>query len=95
MSRPDLPGDPWRYTTWEGAERASLLAGARLTLREKLAWLEEAADLVEHLGSAAKGDGPAGSPRVGPVSPGVDLDRPRELLVAEDLARYGRADEKE
>ena len=49
-TRIELPGDPWQYATWEGAERAQLLAGAQLTLREKLVWLEQAADLVERLG---------------------------------------------
>ena len=48
--RIELPGDPWQYATWEGAERARLLAGAQLGLREKLQWLEEASELVERLG---------------------------------------------
>jgi len=37
----DLPPDPWEATTWEGSRRAALLAGARMTLAEKLEWLEE------------------------------------------------------
>jgi hypothetical protein len=34
--------DPWASATWEGAARANLLAGARTSLAERLAWLEEA-----------------------------------------------------
>ena len=48
-TRIELPGDPWQYATWEGAKRAQLLAGAQLTLREKLEWLEQAAELAERL----------------------------------------------
>ena len=53
MVKPELPGDPWQYTTWEGAERAHLLAGAQLSLRQKLAWLEEAAELANRLAPVA------------------------------------------
>ena len=41
MSKPILPGDPWQYTTWEGAELADLLIGRQTPLDEKLAWIEE------------------------------------------------------
>ncbi len=58
--RIELPGDPWQYATWEGAARAQLLAGAQLGLREKLEWLEAAAELVERLGRS-----PATGSRVG------------------------------
>lgn len=33
----------WSGTTWEDAERNTLLAGSTLSFREKLLWLEEAA----------------------------------------------------
>jgi hypothetical protein len=32
--------DPWSQATWEGAELATLMQGARMTMAEKLAWLE-------------------------------------------------------
>jgi hypothetical protein len=35
------PQDPWFSATWEGAALSSLLAGARLSLEDKLAWLED------------------------------------------------------
>jgi hypothetical protein len=34
--------DPWAAASWEGAELATLRAGARLTFAEKVAWLEQA-----------------------------------------------------
>ena len=52
----DLPGDPWQYATWEGAERARLIAGCRLSLREKLAWLEEAAEWVQSMDRSTPGE---------------------------------------
>ena len=54
MTRPDLPGDPWEYATWEGAERAQLLAGAQMSFRDKLLWLEQAAAWVERMESARR-----------------------------------------
>lgn len=39
--------DPWASATWEGAARGHLLAGARLTMAEKLAWLEDTGRLAE------------------------------------------------
>lgn len=33
--------DAWYWATWQGAADATLLAGARLTLAQKLDWLEE------------------------------------------------------
>jgi hypothetical protein len=41
--------DPWESMTWEGAAKANLIAGANLTLPEKLAWLEEINDLARNL----------------------------------------------
>lgn len=38
---PENP-DPWASATFEGAELATLRAGARLTFTEKVAWLEQA-----------------------------------------------------
>ncbi|HLA79289.1 MAG TPA: hypothetical protein VJU18_17060, partial [Vicinamibacteria bacterium] len=43
------PVGGWEQATWSGARQAGLQAGARLTLAEKLAWLEQAHRLVEHL----------------------------------------------
>jgi hypothetical protein len=34
--------DPWAESTYEGAELAQLLYGARLTFDEKVSWLEQA-----------------------------------------------------
>ncbi len=45
---PELQRDPWFYATWEGNEIATLLAGARLTLPEKLQWLEDACRMAEY-----------------------------------------------
>ena len=39
----------WARATWEGARLAVLREGARMTLREKLAWLESAHRLAERL----------------------------------------------
>lgn len=35
--------DPWARASWEGAESEILAVGARMTLAERLRWLEEAA----------------------------------------------------
>jgi deoxyinosine 3'endonuclease (endonuclease V) len=34
--------DPWALASWEGAESEMLAVGARMTLTERLRWLEEA-----------------------------------------------------
>ncbi len=41
--------DPWEGVTWDDAELATLRAGARLTLRQKLQWLQDADRLAERL----------------------------------------------
>ena len=41
--------DPWESATFEGAARANLLAEARMTMAEKLAWLEEMGRLARRL----------------------------------------------
>jgi hypothetical protein len=35
--------DPWRSATWKGAEESVLTVGARMSLPERLRWLEQAA----------------------------------------------------
>jgi hypothetical protein len=35
------PKDAWSAATWEGAALSNLLAGERLSLAEKLAWLQD------------------------------------------------------
>ena len=45
--------DPWYWATWQGAADATLLAGARLTLAQKLDWLEEIGRIAQML----QGDG--------------------------------------
>lgn len=42
MNARDEIRDPWANATWEGAEAATLAAGAALTLPERLRWLEQA-----------------------------------------------------
>lgn len=39
----------WYCTTWEGAAEESLRAGARLTMAERLAWLQEIRRLSDHI----------------------------------------------
>jgi hypothetical protein len=34
--------DPWASATWDGAESEMLAVGARMSLAERLRWLEEA-----------------------------------------------------
>ncbi len=55
MTEGRLPtDDPWFWATWEGASLASLLAGARLSLPEKLAWLEEVTEMGERMRARAE-----------------------------------------
>jgi hypothetical protein len=35
------PNDPWTQATFEAVEEAMLAEGARLTLEEKLLWIQE------------------------------------------------------
>ena len=42
---PPPKDDPWFQATWEGAELATLMHGARMTMAEKLAWLDSMATL--------------------------------------------------
>lgn len=49
MSGTDPAGDPWRHATWEGSEIAELLRGHRMSLAEKLAWLEQMSAVVDNL----------------------------------------------
>jgi len=46
---PQLEALNWQGTTWDDAELNALRAGAALTFREKLQWLEEAERLGERL----------------------------------------------
>lgn len=46
--------EAWARATWEGAREAVLREGARMTLREKLAWLESAHRLAERLSGDPK-----------------------------------------
>jgi hypothetical protein len=43
MCAPESDDDPWAGASWEGAEAATLAVGARMTLAERLRWLEQAA----------------------------------------------------
>jgi len=60
--------DPWARATWEGAESEILEVGARMTLAERLRWLEATAraaralpipvaeEIAESAGEAPSGD---------------------------------------
>lgn len=63
MAKPLRFEDPWESMTWEGAAKANLIAGANLTLPEKLAWLEEINNLARNL---AEGRRRAGEPEATP-----------------------------
>jgi hypothetical protein len=43
------PDSSWAAMTFEGARVNTLVAGARLSLAEKVAWLEEAHRVADHL----------------------------------------------
>lgn len=54
----------WQSTSRAGAAEATLRAGARLTMAERLAWIEKAAQVARRLGEARE--------RAGlPVGPGT------------------------
>ncbi|MDX1998275.1 MAG: hypothetical protein SF066_11200 [Thermoanaerobaculia bacterium] len=57
--------DPWYWATWQGATDATLLAGARLTLSQKLDWLEELGRIARSL----QGDRDHREPSCSPVPP--------------------------
>jgi hypothetical protein len=50
VSAPKLD-DSWHAASWEGARLNTLRAGARLSLPEKVAWLEEAHRAAIRLGA--------------------------------------------
>ena len=57
----DRPTDAWQRATFAGAERETLLAGARLTFAQRLEWLEEASEIARRLAeSRARKAGVAG-----------------------------------
>lgn len=45
---------PVRFDTWDQVEQSHVAEGQKLTFREKLQWLEEAAKMVEHLARGAR-----------------------------------------
>jgi hypothetical protein len=49
VTKPLHLDDPWESMTWEGAAKAQLIAGANLSLPEKLAWLDEINELASTL----------------------------------------------
>lgn len=44
--------DPWAAAGWEGAEAGALAAGARLSLADRLRWLEKASAVARELAAA-------------------------------------------
>jgi hypothetical protein len=58
-----MPSDEgWARATWEGARDAVVREGTRMTLREKLAWLESAHRLAEQIAGNAASEGDAAPP---------------------------------
>jgi hypothetical protein len=49
---------PWAAASWEGAESSALAAGARLSLADRLRWLEQASAVAREL-AAASGSAPS------------------------------------
>ena len=45
--------DAWARASWDGAEQEILAVGARMTLAERLRWLEEASRATRALPSSA------------------------------------------
>jgi hypothetical protein len=76
------PSDPWDEATWEGARMATLLKGARMSLPERLAWIEEITEVASHLrGSATRHPAEVGGSEGGGTTDptddlGPDLKRP-------------------
>jgi len=58
----------WAYATWEGAAEESLRAGARLTLAERLAWLQEMGRLAEHVKARREARSPERAKRLSTAS---------------------------
>lgn len=46
--------DPWDAATWEGAELAALTVGVRMTLAQRLQWLEAATRAARMLAKATR-----------------------------------------
>jgi hypothetical protein len=57
VDEPRSAHDPWKRASWAGAETTILEAGARLSLEDRLRWLEQAAAAARELrgaGTASK-----------------------------------------
>lgn len=63
MGRRRSESDPWAGATWEGAAEASLAAGAKLTLPERLLWLEQTSRLARQVALRRPGDEPSNARR--------------------------------
>jgi hypothetical protein len=50
--------DPWKSASWAGAEATILEAGARLSLADRLLWLEQAAAAARALSRAGAAANP-------------------------------------
>lgn len=57
------PRDIWKQATFEAAEEAMLAEGARLSLEEKLLWIQEINRFAALLKPLAAAPGPAGRTR--------------------------------
>lgn len=53
MRARQIDADSWAGATWEGAESTTLAAGARMTLAERLRWLEELTRAARRLATSA------------------------------------------
>ena len=52
----DKPKEDWSATTWDGSRRAQLRKALTLTVRERLAAMEELGELSEKLARASRVD---------------------------------------
>jgi hypothetical protein len=62
VHRPPEAEDPWASASWAGAEAAGLALGARMTLPERLAWLEAMSRLARTLGAPSSTESTAFEP---------------------------------
>ncbi len=63
MSSETKEHDPWRTASWQGAAEASLIEGSRLSMGQKLAWLEEVGRLAANLSPRKAGHDSKSDPR--------------------------------
>jgi hypothetical protein len=60
--------------TFAGAERENLLAGSRLSLAQRLEWIEEATEVARHLERQREGHSPT-TPANSPTTKAGDISQ--------------------